>query len=54
MPLRFDAPAPRSLRGKGAQSTVSVNRYLYGDDAETRAADAERRWRDWLAATFGG
>jgi len=38
--------------GKGALATVSVNRYVYGDDAEALAIDAERRWRDWLAATF--
>ena len=32
--------------------TVSATHYFYGDDAAARAADAEPRWRTWLAERF--
>ena len=39
--------------GKGAECTVSLNRYYYGEDAAARAAASEAGWRRWLAETFG-
>jgi hypothetical protein len=39
--------------GKGADSTVSLNRYYYGEDAAALAEESEPRWRRWLAETFG-
>lgn len=39
--------------GKGADSTVSLNRYYYGEDAAALAAESEPRWRRWLTETFG-
>ena len=39
--------------GKGAHSTVSLNRYYYGADAAARSAEGEARWRRWLAESFG-
>lgn len=39
--------------GMGSGTNVSVSRYYYGDDAESRAAEGESRWRDWLVTTFG-
>lgn len=38
--------------GMGTGANVSVNRYCYGDDAETRVADSESHWREWLRRTF--
>jgi uncharacterized protein YndB with AHSA1/START domain len=63
--VRQDAPSPGIVLvgtyDKGATShdaagqgtSVSVCRYYYGEDAETRRAEGEPRWREWLAATFG-
>lgn len=54
--LRLDGPAPGvallGTYGTGASTNVSVCRFFYGDGAETLAAAAEPKWRDWLAATF--
>jgi hypothetical protein len=29
-----------------------VNRYFYGENAQTLAAESESRWRDWLSRMF--
>jgi hypothetical protein len=63
--VRLDEPSPGvaliGTHDKGALShsaaapstNVSAFRYFYGDNAAAHAADAETRWRQWLAATFG-
>lgn len=38
--------------GKRKGTNISLCRYFYGDDAETRATESEPRWREWLAQTF--
>ena len=38
--------------GDGPTTTISVNRYFYGDDAGELAAESESRWRDWLTKSF--
>lgn len=62
--LRIDAPSPgialigaydkgvTSHSAAGPSTNVSMCRYFYGDKAAAHAADAETRWREWLAATF--
>lgn len=63
--LRLDAPQDGILLvgtyDKGATShaaaapktTVSVCRYIYGDDAQARANEADARWEAWMTETFG-
>ncbi|MCC7254063.1 SRPBCC domain-containing protein [Hyphomicrobium sp.] len=54
--LRLSQPAPGialiGTYGVGDITNASLAFYLYGDDAEQRAAASEPRWRDWLGKTF--
>lgn len=62
--LRIEQPSPGILvvgtYDKGATSheaagggtSVSVNRYCYGADADALGARSEAGWREWLAETF--
>jgi uncharacterized protein YndB with AHSA1/START domain len=54
--LRLNQPAPGialiGTYGAGTATNASMAFYLYGDDAEQRAAASEPRWRDWLGETF--
>jgi hypothetical protein len=54
--LRLNTPTPGiALIGTydaGNASNASMALYLYGDDAEQRAAESEPRWRDWISETF--
>lgn len=55
--MRVVAPAPgiamfAAYEMSPGQVNVSVTQYCYGDDAAARAADAEPRWREWLAGRF--
>jgi len=54
--LRLNQPAPGialiGTYGAGTATNVSMAFYLYGDDAEQRAAASEPRWRNWLSETF--
>jgi hypothetical protein len=36
----------------GVVTTVSVNRYFYGDNAAALVPESEPRWREWLSRTF--
>jgi hypothetical protein len=38
--------------GAGDATNASMALYLYGEDAERRAAASETIWRDWLGETF--
>ena len=55
--MRFDTPGPGiaivGTYDAGTRAGISINMYAYGDGAQARAADSERRWRDWLEARFG-
>jgi uncharacterized protein YndB with AHSA1/START domain len=54
--LRLNTPTPGiALIGTydaGNAANASMALYLYGDDAEQRAAESEPRWRDWISETF--
>ncbi|TCR70342.1 SRPBCC domain-containing protein [Bosea sp. BK604] len=54
--LRLDQPGPGvgfvSTCRMGEAVNVSASLFFYGDDAETRVAASEPRWRDWFAQTF--
>ena len=54
--LRLNSPAPGiafiGTCPMGAGTNVSMSLYLYGDDAEQRAASSEPKWRDWFSETF--
>lgn len=56
--LRLDAPSPgialvgTSNAASLGGSTVSLCRYVYGDNAVALAAESETSWRDWLSKTF--
>jgi uncharacterized protein YndB with AHSA1/START domain len=55
--LRLEAPASGvalvgSLGSAATPSTVSVNRYFYGENAESLNVEHEPRWRDWINTTF--
>jgi uncharacterized protein YndB with AHSA1/START domain len=62
--VRLDAPSlgialvgtydkdATSHSAAGPSTNVSVLRYFYGDEAAGRAAEAESRWRHWLATTL--
>lgn len=54
--LRLNQPAPGiALIGTyaaGDATNASMAFYLYGDDAEQRAAVDEPKWRDWLSETL--
>jgi uncharacterized protein YndB with AHSA1/START domain len=49
-----NAPAEMEVKlGMSAGgASVSVCRYFYGEDAGARAAESERRWREWFATVF--
>jgi hypothetical protein len=38
--------------GVGNATNASMAFYLYGEDAEQRAASSEPKWRDWFNETF--
>ncbi|CAH2400009.1 hypothetical protein [Mesorhizobium ventifaucium] len=52
----IDAPAPGiALIGTydtDGSANPSMALYLYGDDAEQRAAEGEPKWRNWFGETF--
>jgi uncharacterized protein YndB with AHSA1/START domain len=54
--LRLNAPAPGAAligtyaTGNGTNASFSL--YLYGDDAEQRAAASGAKWREWFGETF--
>jgi hypothetical protein len=65
--IRLDGPAPGVAMigtlaapagpgdiklGDSAATTVSVNRFIYGPNADALAAESEARWRDWLGKRF--
>jgi uncharacterized protein YndB with AHSA1/START domain len=54
--MRLDAPGPGAAligtAGAGPQVIVNVILYFYGEDAATRAAASEQRWRTWLGEQF--
>lgn len=54
--LRLNAPAPgTALIGTYATDSgtnASMALYLYGDDAEQRAAEGGPKWRNWFGETF--
>jgi uncharacterized protein YndB with AHSA1/START domain len=54
--VRLNQPAPGiALIGTyhaDDATNASMAFYLYGDDAESRAAAAEPKWRDWLGGIF--
>jgi hypothetical protein len=54
--LRLNTPAPGialiGTYGSDAGANASMALYLYGDDAEQRAAESEPKWRTWFGETF--
>jgi uncharacterized protein YndB with AHSA1/START domain len=54
--LRLQAPAPAVVLlgtyGTGKAVNVSICMFVYGDDAEERAAAGEKRWGAWLKDDF--
>ncbi|RWE70737.1 SRPBCC domain-containing protein [Mesorhizobium sp.] len=54
--LRLNAPAPGialiGTYGTDGSANASMALYLYGDDAEQRAAEGEPKWRNWFGETF--
>lgn len=54
--LRLNMPGPGialiATYRAGERTNASMAVYLYGDDAERRAAASEPKWRDWLGETF--
>jgi uncharacterized protein YndB with AHSA1/START domain len=54
--LHLDRPAPglahAFVMALGEQTMLSIRFFLYGDEGTAAAAEAERRWNDWLAARF--
>ncbi len=55
--LRLQRPSPGialiGTYGIGEATNASMAFYLYGDDAEQRAAASETRWQDWFREMFG-
>ena len=56
MLLRVESPRPAILFlggcVAGGKSHASVTLYLYGDDADQRAASAQPKWQQWLTQLF--
>jgi len=54
--LRLREPGPGiallGTWGLGSSTNVITNLYLYGDDAEPRAASSELVWKTWCRETF--
>jgi uncharacterized protein YndB with AHSA1/START domain len=54
--LRLSQPSPgialTGTYGVGNATNASMAFYLYGEDAEQRAASSEPKWRDWFNETF--
>lgn len=54
--LRLAAPTPGialvGTYGDDNTANASMTLYLYGDDAEQRAASSEPKWREWFHETF--
>lgn len=52
--LRLDAPRPgillAGIYAMGGQVNASTTFFLYGDDANEKAAASEAPWREWLGA----